>query len=489
MCVAIGSPSAKDKPNDPETVCDCARAYLKHVGQAITEIRNQAQELVGKGFTQAQIDQNYFGKDTRFQGLLGYRDPRYQGEYSPFYSLNDLLKVYLDGNGSLACNRWASDKTKLAELQKQQEASKENQEKAHASEDADAARWQADIAKHQKALRDLTEKIRDSHDLTERRRLSDQYREQQSNLFKEMAQHPMLRSVRPASPFGNPVTRQIDGYTNELAHLKPDTYRELQYTVRQWWELQVRLAQDQLTVVQGDEDKAENDLNQKWNDSTGELDRKWVAIWEQQLKAQESAHRTKDETQWADDLLALCRSQDSLLESELKDRVNAMQSIAHTLIVARDAIARQMQLWQNFAAQDGWPAGGSTDLAFGEFAHKLFEPEAIFFLAVKDPKPHDQRGAPQTSEEAKCLMCSLQSESPTIAAFWNRHPDCRRWNGQMPEGVRLIASRDKAAPPADASKLTPIRSNPPYYLELDPSESLAIADQKIVAGAADHDQP
>src|ERR1700686_1514661 len=53
LCSAVSNPSAQDKPNDPETVCDCARAYLKHVGQAITEIRNQAQELVGKGFTQA----------------------------------------------------------------------------------------------------------------------------------------------------------------------------------------------------------------------------------------------------------------------------------------------------------------------------------------------------------------------------------------------------------------------------------------------------
>ena len=79
----------------------------------------------------------------------------------------------------------------------------------------------------------------------------------------------------------------------------------------------------------------------------------------------------------------------------------------------------------------------------GNSLDKLFEPLPLFFLGVRDSKPQERPGAPKTSEEANCLMCDLHAESPTIAAFWNQHPDCQRWNGQAPEGVRLVKSRDK----------------------------------------------
>jgi hypothetical protein len=113
----------------------------------------------------------------------------------------------------------------------------------------------------------------------------------------------------------------------------------------------------------------------------------------------------------------------------------------------------------------------------------------MFFLAMKDSKPQERPGKPETSEEAKCLMCGLKSESPTIAAFWNQHPDCQRWNGQMPEGVRLLVSRDKDAKEADASKLVPFRQFGAFYVAFNPFENSAFADQRIVPGAADHDQP
>ena len=110
-------------------------------------------------------------------------------------------------------------------------------------------------------------------------------------MFKAMALNTRLTMPNPGANFQ--IDRQIDAYMGEFAQLKPDSYRELQYAIRHLWNLQVMLAQDQLRVIQRDEDKAEGDLNQKWNNTSGELGKKWVAVWEQQLAAQKTSHKTK----------------------------------------------------------------------------------------------------------------------------------------------------------------------------------------------------
>ena len=161
LCGAISSPSAQDQPNDPETVCGCTRDYLKHVGQAVTAVRSRAQELVGKGFTQTELNQKYFDKGG-FAGLDFYTGREYRdgGAFPTISHWSDLLQGYIDGRGTLACTRWASDKGKLAELQKQKETLEKDQENAKAANDAAVAQRQAAFAKQQQALRDLTEQIK-----------------------------------------------------------------------------------------------------------------------------------------------------------------------------------------------------------------------------------------------------------------------------------------------------------------------------------------
>lgn len=146
------------------------------------------------------------------------------------------------------------------------------------------------------------------------------------------------------------------------------------------------------------------------------------------------------------DLQAFCASDDSAAQARVNWLGREMSALAAAMRAARPNLSREVRLWQDFAARDGWPDRASA-VSFGEMADRL-----------------------QTS--AHLLGWTGRENGIAAIAVGTESIDgvCEKWNPGAPGSVYMMVGNDPGARPtegvpraAPASVVNAMRNyDPPY---------------------------
>lgn len=120
------------------------------------------------------------------------------------------------------------------------------------------------------------------------------------------------------------------------------------------------------------------------------------------------------------DLQAFCASDDSAAQGRVNWLGREMSALAAAMQAARPSLARELRLWQDFAARDGWPTQ-KGDVSFGEMADRL-----------------------QTSAHLRGWTGAETGIAAIAAGVYSIDGVCDKWNPGAPGSVYMTVGHDPA---------------------------------------------
>jgi hypothetical protein len=122
------------------------------------------------------------------------------------------------------------------------------------------------------------------------------------------------------------------------------------------------------------------------------------------------------------DLQAFCASDDSAAQARVNWLGREMSALVAAMQAVRPSLSRELRLWQDFAARDGWP-NQKGEVSFGEMADRL-----------------------QTSAHLRGWVGAENGIAGIVVGTESLDGICDKWNPSAPGSVYMMVGNDPGAP-------------------------------------------